>query len=259
MSSPRQTWRVREFADRTGVTIKALRHYDRLGLLRPARTPAGHRLYSKDDLDRLRRILALKRIGIALIDMRPLLAADRTTLLARLAAKRKALTRERERLRDAERALAIVEESLRHAPEGEAGLSRLADVIEMLRASDQLKRYFTDEAWALARPFYQDWPDAAWIELCRDIVAAIPEGASSARAAELLERWNALAHSVWRRFAVDLRLSRELHEGFARAWRDRAAWPDTVRRRFDDYRVDAVSTFMRDASLAVVQPRAISA
>lgn len=259
MSSPRQTWRVQEFADRAGVTIKALRHYDRLGLLRPTRTPAGHRLYSEDDLDRLRRILALKRVGIALIDMRPLLDADRTTLLARLAAKRDALTREGDRLRDAERALAIVEESLRHAAEGDAGLSRLADVIEMPRASDHLKRYFTDEAWTVAKQFYQDWPDAAWVELCREIVAAIPEGASSGRAAELLERWNALARSVWRRFAVDLRLSRELHEGFARAWRDRAVWPDTVRRRFDDYRVDAVSTFMRDASLAVFQRRAISA
>ena len=250
---------MREFASRTGVTIKALRHYDRLGLLRPARTPAGHRLYSEADRDRLRRVLALKRIGVALIDMRPLLDADRTTLLGRLATTREALTRERERLRRVEHGLAIVEESLHRAAEGDAGLSRLADVIEMPEASDQLQRYFTDEAWALARQFYQDWPDMAWIELCREIVAAIPEGASSARAAQLLDRWNVLAHSVWRRFAVDLRLSRELHEGFARAWRDRAAWPVSVRRRFDDYRLDAVSTFMRDASLAVLQRRAISA
>jgi DNA-binding transcriptional MerR regulator len=64
MSSARQTWRVREFAERAGVTIKALRHYDRLGLLQPARTPAGYRRYSADEVDRLRRILALKRIGI---------------------------------------------------------------------------------------------------------------------------------------------------------------------------------------------------
>jgi hypothetical protein len=117
----------------------------------------------------------------------------------------------------------------------------------------------TEEAWALAKQFYQDWPDAAWVDLCRDIVAAIPEGPDSARAAEMLDRWNALVQSVWRGFAIDLRLSRELHEGFARAWRDRAAWPEIVRRRFEDYRLDEVSTFIRDASIAVFNRRAASA
>jgi len=42
-------YQIREFAELAGVTVKALHHYDRLGLLRPARTAAGYRVYSESD------------------------------------------------------------------------------------------------------------------------------------------------------------------------------------------------------------------
>lgn len=63
-------YRVTAFADLTGVTVKALRHYDRLGLLRPARTNAGHRLYAMTDLARIRQIVALRFLGIPLKQIR---------------------------------------------------------------------------------------------------------------------------------------------------------------------------------------------
>ena len=44
-------YRIHEFARLAGVTVKALRHYDRLGLLRPRRTGSGYRVYSDSDLD----------------------------------------------------------------------------------------------------------------------------------------------------------------------------------------------------------------
>ena len=41
------TYQPHEFAQRAGVTIRALHHYDRLGLLKPSgRTAAGYRLYT---------------------------------------------------------------------------------------------------------------------------------------------------------------------------------------------------------------------
>jgi len=60
-------WRVGELADATGVTVRALHHYDRLGLLVPTqRTAAGHRLYASDDVRRLYRIVALRELGLPL-------------------------------------------------------------------------------------------------------------------------------------------------------------------------------------------------
>jgi DNA-binding transcriptional MerR regulator len=255
MPGGRQHYRVREFADLGGVTVKALLHYDRLGLLAPARTSAGHRLYSARDLDRLRRILALKRIGVALAQMRTLLDADRATLMTRLAESREAIARERERLVRADRAIALVEESLHHTPADGNGLSRLADVIDMPREIAGLKRYFNDEVWEVARRFYQDWPAEPWIGLYREIVAAIPEGPESAHAEDLLHRWNALGQSLWREFTSDPSHSQKLHEGFARAWRDREHWPATIQRRFADYRLNEVAVFLGRVSIAVFKRR----
>jgi len=59
-------YRVQEFAALTGVTVKALHHYDRLGLLKPQRTAAGYRLYAERDMERLEQIVALKFLGLPL-------------------------------------------------------------------------------------------------------------------------------------------------------------------------------------------------
>ena len=46
-------FRVGELADATGLTVRALHHYDEIGLLSPERSPSGNRLYSEEDLERL--------------------------------------------------------------------------------------------------------------------------------------------------------------------------------------------------------------
>ena len=46
-------FQTRQFAELAGVTERALRHYDRLGLLRPHRSESGYRLYCESDLERL--------------------------------------------------------------------------------------------------------------------------------------------------------------------------------------------------------------
>jgi DNA-binding transcriptional MerR regulator len=56
------------FAERTRLSAKALRLYDRLGLVRPARTdPAsGYRFYSADQVDGARLVALLRRLGMPL-------------------------------------------------------------------------------------------------------------------------------------------------------------------------------------------------
>lgn len=49
-----------------GTGVQNLRAYERAGLIEPARTPGGTRLYSQDDVDRLRRVDALLREGLNL-------------------------------------------------------------------------------------------------------------------------------------------------------------------------------------------------
>jgi MerR family transcriptional regulator, thiopeptide resistance regulator len=60
-------WRIGELAEVTGLTVRALHHYDRIGLLTPSqRTDGGHRLYTAADAERLYRIVALRGLGLPL-------------------------------------------------------------------------------------------------------------------------------------------------------------------------------------------------
>lgn len=62
-----EVWKVGALAELTGVTVRALHHYDHVGLLTPStRSASGHRLYNGDDVARLYRVCVLRRLGFAL-------------------------------------------------------------------------------------------------------------------------------------------------------------------------------------------------
>ena len=67
-------FKIGELARRTGLTVRALRHYDDIALLVPsARSAAGYRLYDRQDVARLYRIQALRRLDLSLADIQGLL------------------------------------------------------------------------------------------------------------------------------------------------------------------------------------------
>ena len=75
--------KIGELARLTGLTIRTLHHYDSIGLLSPsARTPAGYRLYQHGDMDRLHRIMALRKFGLSLADIANALAGPDLPLSA---------------------------------------------------------------------------------------------------------------------------------------------------------------------------------
>ncbi|MFE3166112.1 MerR family transcriptional regulator [Streptomyces sp. NPDC059224] len=77
--------RVAELAD---VSVRTLHHYDEIGLVRPsARTASGYRAYSSDDVERLRGVLAYRRLGFGLREIAELVggpSADTDAHLRRL-------------------------------------------------------------------------------------------------------------------------------------------------------------------------------
>src|SRR5881227_870285 len=96
---------VQEFARLAGVTVRALHHYDRLGLLRAHRNASGYRVYQAGDMERLEQIVALKFLGIPLKDIRTMLARDGSDLAGALHAQRTVLEQRRVLLDRAIRAI----------------------------------------------------------------------------------------------------------------------------------------------------------
>ena len=67
---------IGEFARLGGVSVRTLRHYDEIGLLRPAKVDpqTGYRCYLASQLGQLNRIVALKELGLSLAQAKQLLA-----------------------------------------------------------------------------------------------------------------------------------------------------------------------------------------
>ncbi len=81
------SYSVGEVAKLARVSVRALHHYDRIGLLEPsARSAAGYRQYDDKDLERLQQILLLKEVGFPLAEIARVLqdpAFDRRLALLR--------------------------------------------------------------------------------------------------------------------------------------------------------------------------------
>ncbi len=66
--------RIGELAKRAGVSVQAIRFYERRRLMRtPRRTPAGYRIYSEQDLQSVTLIKKMQRFGFKLVEIRRVL------------------------------------------------------------------------------------------------------------------------------------------------------------------------------------------
>lgn len=74
-------FKIGDLARRTGLTVRTLHHYDKIGLLSPSiRNASGYRLYNRQDLTRLHRILTLKRLNLSLQEIAALIDGQEVSL-----------------------------------------------------------------------------------------------------------------------------------------------------------------------------------
>ncbi|WP_175956912.1 MerR family transcriptional regulator [Burkholderia sp. BCC0405] len=139
-------------AARLGVSIKALRLYERHGLVTPERTPAGYRAYGPDALARAADIAALRALGLGLAQVASVLDGDARCLDDALAAHEAALDHGiQDLVRKVDRVRAI-----------RAGLAR-----GRMPADGELTRIVDANSAGVA--FSLPWPwGGEWFE-CRDI------------------------------------------------------------------------------------------
>ncbi|MEV0297727.1 TipAS antibiotic-recognition domain-containing protein [Nocardia sp. NPDC050710] len=191
-------WMIHELATRAGLTTRALRHYDRIGLLAPSRIGSnGYRYYGPGAVARLQRILLLRRLGLSLPTIAEVLAEEvdeRDALRGHIAA----LEGERDRIAQQLRAVRHTLDSML------AGTEPCMDV--MLegfndRYADEVVSRWGEDAFRASN----DWWHAksleqqlAWKQASDDLVAAWI-AAWRAGVAPMSERAQSLAarHVQW--------------------------------------------------------------
>ena len=238
-------YRVGEFATMTDVTVRALQHYDRLGLLKPARTESGHRVYADADKQRVRHILALRAIGMSLQQIAELLDAPSARLAEALQAQRARLEQSRTGIDEALRALQQVEAT--SSDSTERPLDRLATAVDAQDTLESMRGYFSDEAWTKwGAQYFYDWPPAAWRALFREIEASLDEDPASDHAQELLDR----SATLWKAsIDSDPALLRAVRNGFGKAWESRDRWPRELQRRYAEFKIEQITRFLGAASM----------
>jgi len=189
--------RIGEVAKATGLTARALHHYDDIGLLVPSeRSAAGYRLYSDGDIRRLYRIIALRGMGFTLEEIGSALLRDGED-------PRPAVRRHLER----------IDEQVRLAEQLRSRLTRILDMldgavepsgdafIQAIEVMTRMERYYTpeqleqlsDRADALGEEGMRRAQED-WARLIVEVESERQAGTAPAdrRLTPLVERWNAL-------------------------------------------------------------------
>jgi DNA-binding transcriptional MerR regulator len=183
-----RSYQIQEFARLAGITVRALQHYDRLGLLSPARTATGARLYSTADLQALVQILALKSVGVPLKKIGSLRAIGPRAMAEALEAERRALERKQPLIDRVIFAIRNVESALGRGEEADPAV--LTPLMAALK-SDQ------GEAARHVRVTHEPSPawdelKHEWQQLLTDIERADALDPAGSELQEMAARWDQL-------------------------------------------------------------------
>ncbi len=119
---------IGELSKRVGMSIRALRHYEDIGLLPVAeRSAAGYRLYNQQSIKRLLHIQLLKQLGFALSDIRQLIHGQHNDFALQLEQHLHLLAEKAKQLQDLHERLSLLQTQLQlgHEPSTEDWLNSL--------------------------------------------------------------------------------------------------------------------------------------
>ena len=242
---------VRELAELSGVTVRALHHYDEMGLVRARRAANGYRLYGPDEVARLQQVLLYRECGMALADVKRLL--DEPAFDARRALEGH-LRELRLRRRRLDALIASVQKTLA-GMEGD-GSVKDEDRFEAFKRGlvEEYERAFGEEArerWGdeavrasnakVMGMDKADWDETQELEsrMKEALLAAMgqgnPAGEETLRAADLHRQWLC-------RFWQDGAYSKEAHRELAEAY-----VADERFRAYYDALAPGAAEFLRDA------------
>ncbi|HVB60826.1 MAG TPA: MerR family transcriptional regulator [Ktedonobacteraceae bacterium] len=142
----RHFYHTSQFARKAKVSVRALRYYDRIGLLCPAQhSESGYRLYADADVARLQQILALKFLGFSLEEIRRCLGGGPSALRESLAQQKAMLQERRSQIDTIIRALDEADDVLERNDDDWEAIVHVIQVMQMTQSNEWRKKYLTEE------------------------------------------------------------------------------------------------------------------
>jgi DNA-binding transcriptional MerR regulator len=225
----RRTYRVKEVAEASGLSIRALHHYDAIGLLEPSmRTAAGYRLYNDDDLLRLQQILIGRELGLSLEAIRRSLDDPRFDRRRALLEQRRELERRArltaEMLDAIDAALAAIEEDEMHANQEDAkvDMKRIFSGFDPDKYADEARRRWGDtEAYKTSIRRTKSYSEQDWVRLRDEQDAIYADAAAALEAGKRPDDPEAMDVAERHRLSIDrwfYPCSATMHCGLADMW-----------------------------------------
>jgi DNA-binding transcriptional MerR regulator len=180
--------KIGELATRSGLTVRALHHYDSIGLLTPsARADSGYRLYNGADVARLHQIQALRKFGMSLSDIATFLASPDAPFADIVAQQIAALDQQIKQASTLREQLSRLQQQM--SGDGDPALEDWLGTLEHMKLYEQ---YFSpDELRRL--PFWQQDArrNAKWRAMTIELKSLMERGAppDSEEASTLAQRW----------------------------------------------------------------------
>jgi DNA-binding transcriptional MerR regulator len=241
---------VGELSRLTGVTVRALHHYDDIGLCCPsARSNAGYRLYGDGDVLRLRQVLLLRQLGFPLHEIAAAIEqpGSREDLFRR---HRQVLIEKRERLNETIAAIdAALQKTKGAIPMEAADVKALFDGFEPSLYEDEVKqRWGGSEAYRESVRRTKKYGPPEWDEIQREAAGIYDRFAQQMHAGVGPADPSVQLVVAQHRAHIDrwfYRCSKELHRGLGEMYVADPRFTQNI-----DKRAPGLAQFMRDAILA---------
>ena len=169
---------VKELATLSGVSIRTLHYYDKIGLLPAERRPSGYRIYSQDHVLLLQQILLQKSMGLSLEAIKQAMQAEDFDVTAQLKTQRAFLLK---RAEDMQAMIAAVDAALAKAgdPSGEDLTALFGGFDPSLYAEEAEQRWGQTEAFKTASRRTKSYSSADWAKIKSEEAAIWTDAASA--------------------------------------------------------------------------------
>lgn len=244
---------IKKLAKASGVSVRTLRYYDQIDLLKPAYYGDNHyRYYKQEQALRLQQILFYRELGLALSDIKALLSRDSFDTLQTLRAHRKKLNQD---LNHTKALIKTLEKTISHLEDNQ--MLKLEEIFEGFTREQQayyddylMKHGVSAEALQQSKDNVKHWTKQQWLEnkaandaVYLDLIHAISSGlaANNAAVQAIIDRHYKLTCIFWKP-------NQQTYIALAEMYRSNAefeAFFDSLSPELLDFMIDAMTHYAK--------------